>query len=161
MNIYQKRETAHFKKLYRKEYFISHVVWYMINASIFFAAAWLSPQNIVATHPRRVQYAFGFQFILIALRVQFSGVTLDKFSPFRRTSLLVWSILLSQIFFSVFYGQSLMDEPTLYLILCLISFASIVHMVYYLIKEITTILDINVLTLTKKQLEAQKTTKQQ
>jgi hypothetical protein len=48
-----------------------------------------------------------------------------------------------------------MDEPTLYLILCLISFASIVHMVYNLIKEITTILDINVLTLTQRQLDAQ------
>lgn len=43
-----------------------------------------------------------------------------------------------------------MDEPTLYLILDIVSFASIAHMVYYLLKEFCEILDINVLTLTKK-----------
>lgn len=79
---------------------------------------------------------------------------MDRFNPFRRTSLLVWAILISQIFFTVYFGQSIMDEPTLYLILDLISFASICHMVYYLIEELCTILDINVFTLTQKQLDA-------
>lgn len=161
MSIYAKRNTQHFKKIYSTEYFISHVLWFIINATLFISAAWLSPQNIMGSHPRRVQYAFGFQFILLALRVQFSGVTLDRFSPFRRTSLIVWSALLSQIFFSVWLRHSLMDEPTLYLILALASLAAIVHMVYSLIKELTEILGINVLTLTKRQLEAQKETKRE
>lgn len=42
----------------------------------------------------------------------------------------------------------MIDEAIFYLILCLISFAAIVHMVSSLITEIVTLLDINVLTLT-------------
>jgi hypothetical protein len=49
-----------------------------------------------------------------------------------------------------------MDEPTLYLILDVISGASILHLVYYLLQEFCDILQINLLTLTKKQIEAQK-----
>lgn len=43
-----------------------------------------------------------------------------------------------------------MHEPTLYLILDILAFASLVHMIYNLIKELTTILDINLFTLTEK-----------
>jgi hypothetical protein len=47
-----------------------------------------------------------------------------------------------------------MDEATLYLIISIYTIVSITHMLYFISKEMTTILDINVLTLTKKQLEA-------
>lgn len=43
----------------------------------------------------------------------------------------------------------MMDEPTLYLILCGISFAAIIHMALSLISEITSILQINVFSLTE------------
>ncbi len=49
----------------------------------------------------------------------------------------------------------MMDEPTLYLILCVISFTAIIHMAWSLINEITTILQINVFSLTEEQLKAQ------
>lgn len=124
------------------------MLWYFINALLFFTAVYISPQQIAVTHGKRVCYAFGFNFILIALRVQYSGVTLERFNPFRRTILLTWALLISQILSTIFLRQSLMYEPTLYLILDLLSFSSLLHMVYNLIKELTQILDINVLTLT-------------
>lgn len=43
MNIYQKRNSEHFKKLYVREFFISHFSWYIINAIIFTTAVYLSP----------------------------------------------------------------------------------------------------------------------
>jgi hypothetical protein len=57
--------------------------------------------------------------------------------------------------------QSIMDEAILYLILDVVTGASIVHMVYYLLQEMCEILQINVLTLTERQLAAQKATKKE
>ncbi len=47
-----------------------------------------------------------------------------------------------------------MPEPILYLIIASYSFISVSHLVYYLVTEMTEILDINVFTLTEKQIAA-------
>lgn len=52
-----------------------------------------------------------------------------------------------------------MKESLLYLIIAIYSLISNAHLVYYLITELTEILNINVFTLTDRQLAAQKATK--
>jgi hypothetical protein len=86
--------------------------------------------------------------------MQFTAVTEDKLNPFRRTNLLTWALLIAQTISAVFLNKSIMHEPTLYLIIDVYSFVSIAHLVYYITVEMTEILDINVLTLTEKQLAA-------
>lgn len=86
-------------------------------------------------------------------------MTLEKLNPFRRTCLLTWSLLIAQIISSVFLGQSIMHEPTLYLIIASYSFISVSHLVYFVTTELSEILDINVFTLTEKQIAAQRVTK--
>ena len=127
---------------------ISHLLFYPINVTLFLLACYFSPSNIMSSHPRRVQYSLGFQFVLVCLRMQYSAVTLEKLNPFRRTCLLTWALLIAQIISSVALGQSIMHEPTLYLIIASYSFVSIAHLVYFLVTEMTQILDINVFTLT-------------
>jgi hypothetical protein len=61
--------------------------------------------------------------------------------------------------FSVYFKKSVIDEPTMYLFLSIISFLSLIHFVANVLYELKTILGINVLTLTDKQLAAQKTLK--
>jgi hypothetical protein len=94
-NIYRKRNSERFKKLYRANLFAGQLLWYWINTALFFVAVYFSPQQVAVTHGKRVCYAFGFNFIMIALRVQYSGVTMERFNPFRRTILLTWALLIS------------------------------------------------------------------
>jgi hypothetical protein len=109
----------------------------------------------MTTHPRRVMYAFGFQFILMALRIQLSGVTQEKFNPFRRTSILTWAVLISHIIHVKLNGVSFMNEALMYLILDILSFLALAHFIINVQHELKTILGINLLTLTDKQLALQ------
>ena len=153
MNIYKKRNSKHFALVYNPALLVCNVLWYFINAGIFFAAAYFSPSNIMTTHPRRVMYAFGFQFILLTLRVQLSHVIQAKFCPFRRTHMLTWSILLLHLVSVFLFQRSFMDEAIMYLVIDLVSLGSIMHFVVNVIGELSTILDINILTMTAKQVE--------
>lgn len=149
-NIYLKRSSKQFQTVYQFKLFLSHVLWYFINAAIFLLAAYFSPQDIMKTHPRRAMYAFGFQFILLSLRIQLSGVTQERFNPFRRTNLICWALLLSQTIFAIKFGKSLMDEPSMYLFIDVFSFLSLAHFILNVIDELKTILGINLLTLNNK-----------
>lgn len=124
------------------------MLWYFANAAIFLTAARLSPANIMESHPRRVMYAFGFQFILMALRIQLSGVTREVFSPFRRTSLFAWVVLSAHTFSVWTTGASFMDEALMYLILDVVTGLSLLHFIVHVSYELKTILGINLLTMT-------------
>jgi len=100
-----------------------------MNAAVFLIAAYYSPAHIMETHPRRVMYAFGFQFILMTLRVQLSGVTHDKFNPFRRTTLITWAVLISHIIYVKIYDKAFMCEALMYLCIDILSFISLMHFV--------------------------------
>jgi hypothetical protein len=126
-----------------------HNLFYYIHTAIFVTTAYYSPSNIMSTHPRRVLYAFSFNFIAVTHRMQYTHVTMEKFNPFRRTVLISWGLLLAQLYFSLVYKESLMDEPTLYLIIDLISFITMVHLIYYVIDELKEILNINAFIITR------------
>lgn len=110
----------------------------------------------MTTHPRRVMYAFGFQFIILSLRIQLSHVTHDIFNPFRKTNLLTWALLISNTIFIFAFNKSMMDEALMYLIIDVFSFISLVHFIVCVIIELKSILGINLFTLTKQQIAAQK-----
>lgn len=150
-----KRNSKQFLAVYQVEYILSHFTWYFINAAIFLAAAWHSPSEVMTHYPRRVMYAFGFQFILMALRTQLSGVTQERYNPFRRTSIITWVVLISHILSVRLTGDTFMNEALMYLGLDILSFGSLAHFIVCVTIELTTILDINLLTLTKKQISNQ------
>jgi hypothetical protein len=110
----------------------------------------------MTTNPRRVMYAFGFQFILMALRIQLSGVTREVFNSYRRTSLFTWFVLIAHIISVKTTGHGFMDEPLMYLILDVVSGLSLAHFIWNVQLELKTILGINLLSLTKEQMERQK-----
>ena len=151
--MYQKRINSHFKAVFEVKYFIAHIMFYFINISLFIIAAYFSPTNIMERNPIRVFYALGGQYLLVTFRMQFSMVTLEKFNPFRRTVLVTWAILIVQIYLSVMYKTSIMDEADLYLIIAIYSFVSVSHLVYFLIDEIKTILNIKLFVIPYKQIK--------
>ena len=107
------------------------------------------------THPRRVMYAFGFQFILMTLRAQLSGVIQERFNPFRKTSLIAWVVLGAHILHVWATGNALMDEATMYLGLDLSTGVALGHFIYFAARELMEILDINLLSMTQKQIANQ------
>ena len=155
VSIIRKSQTEHFRLIYKRSYFIAHMSFYVLNCAIFFAAAYLSPSNILNNHPRRVQWAFGLQFIIVTIRMQYTHVTLERFNPFRRTVLITWSLLIAQIYFSLVNKQSFMNEANLYLIICIYSTLSLLHMAYFVIDELKNILNVNcfIITRPRKPLE--------
>jgi len=84
----------------------------------------------------------------MALLAQLSGVTKERFNPFRRTSIISWAILCAHIVHVYFTGESLMNEALMYLFLSLLSFSSLAHFIYFGTKELLEILGINLLYMT-------------
>ena len=82
-------------------------------------------------------------------------MTHEKFNPFRRSTILTWAILLAHLVHVSLFGKSFMDEATMYLFLDILSFASLLHFIFSVTKELQSILKINLLTMTKAQLDAQ------
>lgn len=104
----------------------------------------------MTTHPHRVNYACAFNYVMVTHRMMYTHVTEEKFNPFRRTGLITWALLIGQIVFSVLWNESLMDEPTLYLIIDVISFCSMFHLMYFVTDELKEILNIYVFVITRK-----------
>jgi hypothetical protein len=77
-----------------------------------------------------------------------SHVTHDIFNPFRRTTLFSWGLLIANIISVIVYKKSIMDEPLMYLIIDIVTFASLIHFIYNVINELKQILGLNLLTLT-------------
>jgi hypothetical protein len=149
-NIYVARDSTHFKQIFKLKYFIVHLFFYLIHLGIFGLAVIYSPSNIMSTHPRRVNCTFAFIFIQTVHRMQYTHVTLERFNPFRRSTLITWALVLAQTVFSIITkGESLFNEPVLYLALSLLTFCSMSHLIYYVIDELKDILNIYVFVITR------------
>lgn len=70
--------------------------------------------------------------------------------------MVTWAILLSHIIHVHLYGDSFMPEPLMYLGIAVFSFISLAHMVWNVAFELKQILQINLFTMTPKQLELQR-----
>lgn len=57
-NIYYKRKGDHFRYIYRRKYFFSHIAFFIINAVLFITAVSLSPSNVITKYPRWIYYAY-------------------------------------------------------------------------------------------------------
>ena len=136
-------------KIFDWKYFLSHNAFIWIHNAVFFFATYYSQANIMSTHPRRVLYAYSFIYICVTHRMQYTHVTMERFNPFRRTVLLTWGLMLLQTVLTLKTGQGLMDEPTLYLVLAVISFCSMTHLIWYVIDELKEILNINAFIITR------------
>ncbi len=89
------RESEHFKQIFKWKYFIVHSTFYLVHLSIFGFAVLYSPTNIMSKYPRRVNFAFSFIFIQTVHRMQYTHVTMERFNPFRRSTLITWALVLA------------------------------------------------------------------
>ena len=74
---------------------------------------------------------------------------MERYNPFRRTLLFSWALLIAMIASVTLSGQAFMDEPNMYLIICLISGFSMCHLAYFVIDELKEILNINCFIITR------------
>jgi len=58
-NVYMKRDTPHFKKLYEFKYAVSLYIFFPISAMTYYIAMVYSPTEIYKTHNRAMQLGHG------------------------------------------------------------------------------------------------------
>jgi hypothetical protein len=100
-------------------------------------------------------YSFGFLFVLITLRVMFSGVTFIRFNPIRRTLVLTWIVILTLSLSFTFYDfgyKSSQLKVILYILwaLAVISLSSVTHLIVHVFGELKEILGIRMFRINPK-----------
>ena len=92
INIYYARGKAHFKAIFKPQFFMAQVIFYFFNVYTFMMMELYSPTEVWKTHPRTIGICFGFIVIYVVLRMQFSHIIHAQVNPFRRTILLIWAL---------------------------------------------------------------------
>jgi len=119
------------------------------------ATLWISfsPQDIMKTHPRIVLWTIGLLFTKLVTHLMISHLCNEEYHPFRRT-------LIPFFFIAGHVGLSLhqniiqsIPEDLILIEFFLVSLLSYCHLVYGLISEVTTILNIYCFRITPKPIE--------
>lgn len=86
----------------------------------------VSPQ-VMHKYPIPMMFAYGSQFLQGTLRALISGVTKEKYQPYRRTNTTMWSLMIINAFSILFLGHVLIDELVLVVLMNLIGWGAIAH----------------------------------
>lgn len=87
----------------------------------------------------------------ITMRLQFSHIINERVNPFRRSILLIWLLNWVNIYCMVYNEKAFFDEVTLIYFCLAIQYTALFHMIYFVLDEFKTILDINIWTIKKKE----------
>ena len=74
----------------------------------------------------------------------------ENFDPYRRTTLIAWSLMGINIVSFFLYKEALIDEKWLFRGINVMIWSAIAHFVYYVLKELKAILSMNVFTVVPK-----------
>ena len=106
--------SEHFKKIFSWKYFLAHNFFWYFALFTFTVNQMYSTTDIWLTHYRAIHHCFGTQFLLVALRMMFSYVSLSKVNPFRRTIVLTWILTWFNTYHMYTYKTPYFDEVKLY-----------------------------------------------
>jgi len=74
----------------------------------------------------------------------------ENFDPYRRTTLIAWSLMGINIVSFFLYKEALIDEKWLFRGINVMIWSAIAHFVYYVLKELKAILGMNIFTVVPK-----------
>ena len=103
VNIYYGRHLAHFKAIYKPQFFVAQMFFYFFNVYTWTMMQLYSPTKIWETHPRTIGTTFGFIVVYVLLRMQYSCVIHAQVNPFRRSILLIWVLQWVNIYHMAMY----------------------------------------------------------
>eukprot|EP00735_Rhodelphis_limneticus_P007773 TRINITY_DN20405_c0_g1::TRINITY_DN20405_c0_g1_i1::g.8465::m.8465 TRINITY_DN20405_c0_g1::TRINITY_DN20405_c0_g1_i1::g.8465 ORF type:complete len:346 (-),score=99.84,sp/O82567/AAPT1_ARATH/34.45/2e-55,CDP-OH_P_transf/PF01066.16/1.8e-19,CDP-OH_P_transf/PF01066.16/4.6e+03,CDP-OH_P_transf/PF01066.16/3.5e+03 TRINITY_DN20405_c0_g1_i1:154-1191(-) len=116
------------------------------------AGMWLhfSPTDIMALHPRLVCWTLGLLFAKLVTHLMLAHLCEESYHPFRRT-LVPFFALAGHVFLHWLVGQyPVIDEELVVIEFFLLSLASYAHLVFWMVYEVKTVLNVMVFTVPKR-----------
>jgi hypothetical protein len=99
--------------------------------------------EVIKENPRPIAYAYGLQFLVVTLRMQYSHVVHEWFNPFRRTTIFAWCLCIA-----VSMGVIPKDNvENTFWVITIVSTLAVCHLIYHVISELKQILNVNVFVL--------------
>lgn len=155
-NLWHGRNTPHFKHRFTPASFARQFGYMLVLVAIYGAYEFCPGTQASELYPRLTMLAYGGQFLQAHLRMLLAGVQNEIFNPFRRTSYLVWALLAINVVSCLTKGFPVMDEYWLFVSVNVIAWSANVHFVYFSLHELMKVLNINMFTMTTRQLEVAK-----
>lgn len=121
-----------------------------VLCAVFIAYIYTPGSVASSVYTKSAMFAFGAHFVQVQLRMLVSSVLADLFNPYRRTILIGWALMAVNALHLLIYGQALINEGLMFLLVSAISCAAIAHFIYHMLHEFCSILDIYVFTIKHK-----------
>jgi hypothetical protein len=87
------RNGSHFKERFTWWNFMTHGGYMVFNIILYDTYGMLSGSNILYTHPRSIVFCFAGQYLQAVLRMIVANASGENFDPYRRTTLIAWSLM--------------------------------------------------------------------
>lgn len=149
-NLSAGKHTETFKKRYQPLSFVMHLS-YMAVLSGVYIAYYLAGSTMLDDYPKLTTMCYGAQYLQAALRTMIASVCKENYNPYRRTVLLPWLLMGINAVSLLSSGQTVFDDFWLMVFTCTIGWAAVAHYVYYILQDLTRILDVNIFTIKKKR----------
>jgi hypothetical protein len=146
-NVWHGRNSPHFEKRYNAKSFIAHASFMIVLVAVYAAYTSLSQSGASVNCTKSMLFAFGGQFLQVLLRLLVSDLTSDIFNPYRRTTLLCWSLMLLNGVSMVAKGQPLINEFALFSLINAITWSAIAHYIYHVLNQLCDILNIKIFSI--------------
>ena len=104
-----------------------------ILIAVYLGYTQLTGSTILIEAPKLTTLAFSGEFLQATLRTQVSNVSQDTHMPYRKTTVISWSLLALNAAFLLSRGKPLVDELILIMFINAMVWGSIVHYVYYVL----------------------------
>ena len=108
-----------------------------------------SGSDVLYTHTHSVIWCFSGQFLQGILRMLVANASGSPFNPYRRTTLIAWSLMIINIVSFAVNGQALINEKYMFLFINFIIWSATAHYTYYVLNELMVILNIHMFTVKK------------
>ena len=83
--------------------------------------------NILYTHTHSVIWCFSGQFLQAILRILVANASGENFNPYRRTTIITWSLMLANILSFLVHGHALINEMWLFRFINVIIWLAVAH----------------------------------
>jgi hypothetical protein len=124
---------------------------FMAVLSGVYIAYYLAGSTMLDDYPKLTTMCYGAQYLQAALRTMIASVCKENYNPYRRTVLLPWLLMGINAVSLLSSGQTLIDDFWLMVFTCIIGWGAVAHYVYYVLQDLTRILDVNIFTIKKKR----------
>ena len=148
-NLSAARNTEYFQKRFKLRSFIIHASYMVVLSLVYLSYTQLTPSKLLE-EPKLVTLAFGGEYLLGVLRMMVSSVTQEDFTPYRRTTLISWSLLAVNAASFLMTGKPLINEFWMVLGIASMVWLAIGHYVYYVLEDFKRVLGIKVFTIVPK-----------